>query len=153
MEFLRLFLVKSRFFCLFLKPESKFKPMKRLSIFALLTVLILCLGSCSESASKQFKAMEEEVKSIESQINTISDCDELQMLNFGILGLRSDLDNLIQAAEIPDTEISQLDEMLTGLEATWNGKWATLDCERTLIDDEMDTSGEEEGEYQDYDIL
>ena len=127
--------------------------MKRLSIIALLTALMFCLGSCGEKNSKQFKAMEEEILSVENQINAISDCDELQMLNFGILGLRSDLDNLIQSAEIPDTEISQLDELLTGLEATWNGKWSTLECEQILTEDEMDTSGEEDGEYQDYDIL
>ena len=123
--------------------------MKRLSIIALLTALMFCLGSCGEKNSKQFKAMEEEILSIENQINTIADCDELQMLNFGILGLRSDLDNLIQSAEIPDTEISQLDEMLTDLEATWNGKWSTLECDQTLNDGQMDTSGEEDGVYQD----
>ena len=122
--------------------------MKRLSIIALLTAVMFCFGSCGEKQSKQFKAMEEEILSIENQINTISDCDELQMLNFGILGLRSDLDNLIQSAEIPDAEISQLDEMLTGLEATWNGKWSTLECDQTLNEDQMDTSGEEDVEYQ-----
>ena len=127
--------------------------MKRQSIFALLAALLICLVSCDDKQSKQFKAMEEEILSVENQINAISDCDELQMLNFGILGLRSDLDNLIQSAEIPDTEISQLDELLTGLEATWNGKWSTLECEQILTEDEMDTSGEEDGEYQDYDIL
>lgn len=123
--------------------------MKRLSIIALLTALMFCFVLCGEKNSKQFKAMEEEILSIENQINAVSDCDELQMLNFGILGLRSDLDNLIQSAEIPDTEISQLDEMLTGLEATWNGKWSTLECDQMLNDGQMDTSGEEDGVYQD----
>lgn len=124
--------------------------MNRLSILALLA-LALCLGSCGNSTSKQFKAMEEEITTIETQINDLSDCDDLQMLNFSILGLRSDLDNMIQSAEIPDTEINQLDEMLTSLEALWNGKWAALECDQTVADDEMDTAGEED--YQDYDIL
>ena len=97
--------------------------------------------------------MEEEVKIVENQINTAEDCDDLQMTNFGILGLRSDLDNLIQAAEIPDEEINKLDEMLTGLEAAWNGKWASLNCDQIINEDEMDTSGEEDDGYQDYDIL
>jgi hypothetical protein len=91
--------------------------------------------------------MEQEVLTIENEINATSDCDDLQMLNFGILGLRSDLDNLMQSAAIPDGEISQLDEMLTRLEATWNGKWSALECDKNLSDDEMDTSGEEDGEY------
>lgn len=127
--------------------------MKRLSIIAILSILTLCLCSCGDRTSKQFKTMEEEVKIVEDQINTAEDCDDLQMTNFGILGLRSDLDNLIQAAEIPDEEINKLDEMLTGLEAAWNGKWATLGCDQVMDENEMDTSGEEDGEYQDYDIL
>lgn len=127
--------------------------MNRLSIIALLMAFALCISSCGNRASKEFKAMEEEVVSIENQINTTTDCDDLQMLNFSILGLRSDLDNLIQAAEIPDEEISQLDEMLTRLEATWNGKWSALDCDQIISDDEMDTSGEEDSQYQDFDVL
>ncbi len=97
--------------------------------------------------------MEEEVKSLEEEISGIKDCDELQILNFAIMGLRSDLENLQQAAEIPDTELSQLNDMVDGLEASWNGKWAVLDCESVLgTEDELDTSGEESG-YEDYDIL
>lgn len=126
--------------------------MYRLS-FIMMMALTLCLFSCGNKPSKQFKAMEEEIASVENQINSMSDCDDLQMLNFGILGLRSDLDNLIQAAEIPDMEIEQLDAMITSLEATWNGKWSTLECDQGINDDEMDTSGEEDGEYQDYNIL
>jgi hypothetical protein len=123
--------------------------MKRLSIIAVLAALALCVCSCGNKVSKQFKAMEQEVLTIENEINTTSDCDDLQMLNFGIMGLRSDLDNLLQSAAIPDGEITQLDEMLTRLEATWNGKWSTLECDQNLSDDEMDTSGEEDGEYPD----
>ena len=121
--------------------------MNKLSIIVMLTALMLCFGSCGNRVSKQFKAMEEEALSIENEINATSDCDDLQMLNFGILGLRSDLDNLVQSATIPDTEISQLEEMLTKLEATWNGKWSTLECDQNLVEDEMDTSGEEDGDY------
>ncbi|MCR5657733.1 MAG: hypothetical protein K6G25_00235 [Bacteroidales bacterium] len=127
--------------------------MNRISIIVMLTALMLWICSCGNRTSKQFMAMEEEVLSIENQINTTSDCDDLQMLNFGILGLRSDLDNLIQAAEIPDEEINKLDEMLTRVEATWNGKWSTLECEQVISEDEMDTSGEEDGEYQEYGVL
>lgn len=127
--------------------------MNRLSIIGVLTALTLCVCSCDEQMSKQFKAMEEEVKTVENQINTAEDCDDLQMSNFSILGLRSDLDNLTQDAVISDEEINKLDEMLTGLEATWGGKWATLGCDQIINDDEMDTSGEEDGEYQDYNVL
>ena len=105
--------------------------------------------SCGHQASKQFKVMEGEVSSIENQMNELTNCDDLQMLNFSILGLRSDLDNLIQTAAIPDAEITKIDEMLTNLEAAWSGKWAALECDQVVDDGEMDTSGEEEGAYPD----
>ena len=121
--------------------------MKRLTIFAMLTALVLGFGSCSNWPSKQFKAMEENVLSIENQISAMKDCDELQMMNFAILGLRSDLDNLKHEAAISDDEVGKLSDLLDRLEATWNGKWASLDCEQITIDDELDTSGEaEDGE-------
>ena len=51
----------------------------------MLATLMFCIASCDEKQSKQYKAMEDEMMSIENQINTISNCDDLQMLNFGIL--------------------------------------------------------------------
>lgn len=150
-DFLAAFRVKSQFFCVFLKPKNTRRTMNRLSIIVMLA-MALCLGSCGNTTSKQFKAMEEEITAVENQINELTNCDDLQMLNFSILGLRSDLDNMIQSAEIPDTEINQLDEMLTSVEASWNGKWAALECDQIITEDEMDTAGEED-DYQDYNIL
>ena len=119
--------------------------MNRLSIILMLA-LIIGLGSCGEQHSKQFKAMEEELRSIEAKINEIVDCDELQMMNFGILGLRSDMDNYRQDSEMSEAEIEQLDGMIDQLVASWNGKWAALDCEQNINEEELDTSGEEAGE-------
>lgn len=126
--------------------------MNKISVFIILTVFVLGFYSCGEQPSKQYKAMEQEVKSLEEKISGIDDCDELQMLNFSIMGLRSDLENLEQAGEIPESELSQMIEMVEGLEATWNGKWAVLDCEEKLGNQDLDTSGEEGG-YEDYDTL
>lgn len=126
--------------------------MNRSSFFIILTAFVLGFCSCTDQPSKPYRLMEEEVKSIEKEISGIEDCDELQMLNFAIMGLRSDLENLEQGGEIPETELEQLTEMVVGLEAMWNGKWAVLDCEEKLGNDELDTSGEEAG-YEDYDIL
>lgn len=137
------------FFSLFLKPEKHIQAMNKLSIIAMLAALLLGFCSCGHQASKQFKAMKGEVSSIENQMNELTNCDDLQMLNFSILGLRSDLDNLIQTAAIPDAEITKIDEMLTNLEAAWSGKWAALECDQVVDDGEMDTSGEEEGAYPD----
>ena len=121
--------------------------MNRLSIILMLA-LMMGLGSCGEKHSKQFKAMEVELKSIEAKINEIADCDELQMMNFGILGLRSDMDNYRQDSEMSEAEIEQLDGMIDQLVASWNGKWAALDCEQNFNEEELDTSGEKEGELE-----
>ena len=121
--------------------------MNRISILAMLAALMLCFSACDDAVSKQFKAMEEEISSIENQINTIDDCDELQMMNIAILGLRSDMDNYRQDSEMTDTEIGQLDDMIDKLEATWNGKWASLNCEEGISNDVLDTSGEEVGDF------
>lgn len=121
--------------------------MNRLSTIVVLAVLMLCFSYCGTKTSKQFKALSEEASSIGSQIDTTTNCDDLQMINFSILGLRSDLDNLIQSSEIPEDEINQLEEIVTGIEASWSGKWAALECEQIMNDDAMDTSGEEDIEY------
>lgn len=122
--------------------------MRRIAIFAMLAAMI-CFTACDDTVSKQFKAMEEEITSIEDQINTIEDCDELQMMNIAILGLRSDMDNYRQdsESEMTDTEIGQLDDMIDKLEATWRGKWSSLDCEESISSDVLDTSGEEVGDF------
>ena len=121
--------------------------MKRLSIIAMLAALMLCIGSCGNNnvqQSKQYKAMEEEIQLVENEIMATTICDDLSALEIGIMGLRSDLDNLMQSAEISDAEINQLEERLTQLEATLNGRRAALECDQMVSDQEMDTSGEED---------
>ena len=122
--------------------------MRKIAIFAMLAAMI-CFTACDDTVSKQYKAMEEEISSIENQINTIEDCDELQMMNIAILGPRSDMDNYRQdpESEMTDTEIGQLDDMIDKLEATWRGKWASLNCEEVISSDVLDTSGEEVGDF------
>ena len=121
--------------------------MKRVSILMAMAVWALGMASCGNQPSKEFKAMEEEVSSIETKICEMTDCDELQMLNFAILGLRSDMDNYRHNSAMSEQEIELLDGKLDELMATWNGKWAALDCEQDMTDDELDTSGEEIGDY------
>lgn len=122
--------------------------MNKLSI-VFLTVLTMFFASCDEKPSKAFQKIQDDVKTIEAQIGEITDCDELQMGNFGIMGLRSDLEDYTQNGALTENEAEQLNGMIDELEATWNGKWAALDCEENLADDEFDTSGEEDDGYYD----
>ena len=126
--------------------------MNRISIMALLAALMRCFSACDNPVSKQFNAMQEEITTIETKINEITDCDELQMMNFAILGLRSDMDNYRQESDMTEAEIGKLDDMIDKLEATWNGKWVSLGCKGNLVEGEFDTSGEEAGDF-DYNVL
>ena len=126
--------------------------MNRISILAMLAALMLCFSACNNSVSKQFNSMQEEITTIETKINEITDCDELQMMNFAILGLRSDMDNYRQESDMTEDEIGKLDDMIDKLEATWNGKWVSLGCKGNLVEGEFDTSGEEAGDF-DYNVL
>ena len=116
--------------------------MKKFLILTFAVTLSFFFYACGDQHSKQYKMMEEEVLSVENQINEASDCDNLQVLNFGIMGLRSDFDNFKMDAELTDTEVELLEDMLGRIEAAWYGKWAALDCDHSFIENEMDTSGE-----------
>ena len=89
--------------------------------------------------------LKEESKEIEMKINETKDCDDLQMLHFGILGLRSDFDNLKLIEEVKESEVEQLREILNNLDASWKNKWTALGCDQQNDDGELDTSGEEDG--------
>ncbi|MBR1513263.1 MAG: hypothetical protein IJ622_03110 [Bacteroidales bacterium] len=116
--------------------------MKRLLVIGILATLTFAFASCGDRISKEFKAMQTEVQDIEKQIAGTDDCDELQMLHIAVLGLRSDVDNLKIEAAIPETETDQLETMIDELEATCNGKRASLDCDQVVSDDDLDTSGD-----------
>ena len=108
--------------------------------------LVLGLGACNNGPSKLYQAMETEVMTIETRIGEATNCDELQMQNFAILGLRSDMDNLRRDDGIRASEIAQLEQKLEHLDTAWNAKWASMNCNQLNVNvDELDTSGEEDG--------
>lgn len=113
----------------------------------LVLILSLALGicSCNDGPSKPYQMLEEESMSIEEKIGETTNCDDLQMLHFGILGLRSDVDNLKLIDEVKESEIEKMKEILDQLEANWERKWNSMDCEQPNSDDDLDTSGEEDG--------
>lgn len=122
--------------------------MRKLPFFVML-LLALGFASCGDQPSKQFKEMEGELQSIEVKINEIADCDDLQMMHLAIYGLRSDMENYHLESEMTEAEIEKLDGMIDQLEAAWNGKKASLECDEMVTDDELDTSGEEDDSLDD----
>lgn len=119
--------------------------MGRISIFVVLTISLLGFCSCGNSRSKEYRKMQQSVSDLQLKIQETEDCDELQMLSFSILGLRSDLDNLQQESTVTEAEISELGDLVDGLDAAWRGKVTALECNQfDGNEEEYDTSGEED---------
>lgn len=123
--------------------------MKKVTLF-LLTTLLLVFYSCGDQSSKAVQTMEKEIKDVETQIQETNDCDDLQLITFSILGLRTDLEKLQEDESVKDAEILELSNTIDQLDASLTGKYAALDCNQNS-DDEIDTSNEDE--YEDYNIL
>lgn len=131
-----------------------FSIMRKLTTLFLLLQIVLfsVLCSCTDKASKPYQEMEKKVGEFERKVQETDDCDELQLLGISILGLMSDLENLQQDDRVKETELATISNMITGLEATLNGKVVAKGCNQHSEDDsEIDVFGEDE--YEDYDIL
>lgn len=125
--------------------------MKRLALY-LLTTLLLVLYSCGEQTPKAVQALEKDIKSLEAKIQETEDCDDLQLLTFSILGLRTDLEKLQQNGDATEGQALTLTEAINQLDASLTGKYAALDCNQAAGDEsEIDVFGEDE--YEDYNIL
>ena len=123
--------------------------MKKVTL-SLLTALLFVFYSCGEQPSKAAQTLEKEIKNVEKQIQETNDCDDLQLITFSILGLRTDLEKLQQDETVKESEILELTNTIDQLDASLTGKYVALDCNQA-IDDEIETFGEDE--YEDYNIL
>ena len=127
------------------------KNMKKCFTLVLLTTLLSGLCACQDRQSKAFKSMQQEMADLERLINETNDCDDLQMLNFSILGLRTDLANLIEGGQLKESEAEQLSDLIDRTDRLWENKTDAKGCQQADLDDaELDTSGEEDaGNYPD----
>ena len=122
--------------------------MKRILAASFMAFLLCGLLSCRDGHSKPYQDMTKDLDDVERLIQETNDCDELQMLNFSILGLQSDLENLQQDETVSEAELSELNDRVGGAEASWRGKMGALGCNQFELDDEeLDTSGEDDSSY------
>lgn len=126
--------------------------MNKLAIM-ILAAFAMLMNSCGEpttpKTSSEFQRLCDDVKAIENTIMKISDCGDFALQDLAIMGLDTDLENYAREGKISDAELEQLNVMIDELKATRNGRWATLDCDRAIGEEELDTSGEEAGDYPD----
>lgn len=140
-------------FFLFLKPKSKPDAMRKLASLVWLAALLLGFTACGDKHSKAFHVIEKEIKDIEHSIQQTNDCAELDMFSFSILGVKSDVENLLGDETLKAGEIESLNEAVEQIEAIWNGKKASLNCPEPTEDDiELDLTGEGE-DLDDLDVL
>lgn len=116
-----------------------------------LTALLLMFYSCGEQPSQAVQAMEKSLKDVETKIQETNGCDELQLLTFSVLGLRTDLEKLQQDETVKEADIIRLTDAIDRLDASLTGKYVALDCNQAFNEEEIDTFGDEE--YEDYNVL
>lgn len=125
--------------------------MKKLVLFSLIA-LFLGFYSCGEQRSKALQTLQKDIENVETQIQETNDCDELQLLTFSILGLRTDLEKLLQDETITEGVALTLTETINQLDASLTGKYVALDCNQAGSEEgEIDVFGE--GEYEEENTL
>lgn len=120
--------------------------MRKTAIIFLVTILFSVLYSCGNGHSKVYVNLEKEVAVIEGKMQETATCDELQMLSFSILGLRSDLENACLDQSVSEAEADELTKEAMRLESVWMEKSASLGCSSQDEAEELVTS-----ELDDYD--
>lgn len=114
--------------------------------------MLLGFLACGDEHSKAFQTLEKDVNKLEQSIIETDDCDDLMLYSFSILGLKSDVENLQGDETVKEGEIETLNGLVERVEAMWNEKIASLNCQETTDEDsELDTSGEDDD--PDYNIL
>lgn len=119
--------------------------MKKTILFALVTAFLSTLCACRNGHSKVYVNLEKETTLIESKILETDNCDDLQMLSFSILGLRSDLENATLESQVSEAETTELTQSADRLQKLWENKWNDLDCDAEINeDDELYSSSDDD---------
>ena len=126
--------------------------MKKSVLFFVPLFLIFAFVACGEKHSAKFSEMDADIQSLEQQLATTNDCDELQMLYLAILGLRSDLSMPEDEGGLSELEFETVSNKISALEVTLNTKMQQLDCYNNDFNDEVIDTSEEEYP-SDYNIL
>lgn len=124
---------------------------KIFSMAVVAATLFLC-SACNEKHSEKYTEMQTDIQAVEQQISETSDCDELQLVYFGILGLRSDLTLPEEEGGLAETEFEEISNRINDLEVMLKTKTQQLDCfNNDSINDVLDTMESEE--FEDYNVL
>lgn len=119
--------------------------MKKTIIFVLVTAFLSMFCACRNGHSKVYVNLEKETTLIESKILETDNCDDLQLLSFSILGLRSDLENATLERAVSESEANELTQIAERLERLWEQKWNDLGCDAEFNeDDELYSSSDDD---------
>lgn len=125
---------------------------KKIFSMAMIAALFFSFSACGEKHTEKYNTMSADIQTVETQISETSDCDELQLVYFGILGLRSDLTAPEEEGGLAEAEFEEISNRINDLEVMYKTKTMQLDCFNTdSINDVLDTMEEEM--YEDYNVL
>ena len=119
---------------------------------AIAATFLFAFSACGEKHTEKYNTMNVDIQTVEQQISGTNDCDELQLVYFSILGLRSDLTPPEDEGGLTETEFEEISNKINDLEVMHKTKTLQLDCFNTdSINDMLDTMEEEI--YDDYNVL
>ena len=121
--------------------------MKKIRVFLSIIIIASVLYSCGDGHSKKYTAMDKSLISLENQIRVTDSCDDLQMLNFGILGLKTDFEKLQREGGLSESETYELAGRLLDLDRIWSEKLASIDCNQMDDVDGLNTSDDDSNLY------
>ena len=117
-------------------------------MLAMMATSFSMLYSCGNGHSKVYSALEKDMNLVEAEIHEANSCDDLQMLTFNIMGLRSDLENALQDLSVTEQEAEALYKMAEHLESLWDSKSEALKCdEQQTGDDDLVTAEDDDYDY------
>ena len=138
----------------FLLPlhENYQSMIRKFFSLALIAVVLFAFSACGEKHSEKYTEMETDIQAVEKQLSVTDDCDELQLVYFSILGLRSDLTLPEEEGGLAEAEFEIISNKINDLEVMYNTKTMQLDCFNTdSINEMLDTLEEEM--FEDYNVL
>lgn len=121
--------------------------MKKIRFFSSIIIIASVMYSCSDGHSRKYTAMDKSLISLVKQIQVTDSCDDLQMLNFGILGLKTDFEKLQQEGSLSESETYELAGRLLELDKVWSEKLTSIDCDQMDDVDGLNTSDDDSDVY------
>lgn len=111
--------------------------MKKCLLFVLTGALLFVLVSCGTKESKQFKASKLALEAVQQKLESVTNCEDLNMLGLDLLLIGIDDSNYAEDEKMTVEEMTKFEEMVDDFSKKADAKSAELGCNKN-VEDEVD---------------